>query len=114
MKAEIEGLQPYHRGKDWERSDLWVIHDMCNLSKHRGIILAGTGLVKYVQGMRTAIIGQGKTDPTSDKMEMDEEFAAEITFDEGVVKGAPVWGYLNSLIGYVKNGVLPRFEGFFR
>ena len=31
----IEGLQPYHRGKEFDSDPLWVIHELNRLDKHR-------------------------------------------------------------------------------
>lgn len=31
----IDGLQPYHRGKDFRAHPLWLLHDLANIDKHR-------------------------------------------------------------------------------
>jgi hypothetical protein len=34
-QAVVKGLQPYHRGKDFQSDPLWLIHDLDRVSKHR-------------------------------------------------------------------------------
>jgi len=32
-------LQPYHYGKDWELSVLWVLNELSNINKHRRVLM---------------------------------------------------------------------------
>jgi hypothetical protein len=36
--AEIRNLQPYHHGRDFDKTKLWVLDDLCNINKHRRVV----------------------------------------------------------------------------
>ena len=38
--AEIRELQPYTHGQDYQSSNLWLLDELCNINKHRRVLLA--------------------------------------------------------------------------
>jgi len=131
--AEIEALQPYHLGKDFEKAVLWVLEDLTNVNKHRRILL--TNLVAGEKHHAHTIIekdgelwmstGPGAPPvfdcetkfgpyPVIDgKVHMDTELVAFVAFNEGPAKGMEITLCLNEWAVYIKDTILPRFKKFF-
>jgi len=132
--AEIKGLQPYHLGKDFNKSLLWTLDEFSNINKHRRILLTSLmvstvpkenfviqdGQVWVHEGPGPVRIFDSDTQfgpfPIIDgklQVQMDTQIAAAVAFDEGPTKGIEIsfcagyWAY------YISQLLLPRFKKFF-
>lgn len=120
MKAEIRALQPYMAGQDWERTNLWILHELCNMNKHRGIALARlevhneTSVRREIAGLKIhkGNAGYGDAERTAD-MKVNDDLIALIAFEDGIVKGREMSTLTRHLIEYMESDVWPRFEKFF-
>lgn len=132
--AEIEGLQPYHGGKDFFKTMLWVLDDLCNINKHRRVLL--TELVGTPSDIEPQIIGgelwaeidfrsidrdatigpfpiiSAPKDPGVE-LQTEIRILALVTLDEGPAKSMDVGVFLNEMMRYISAEVMPRFERFF-
>jgi hypothetical protein len=132
--AEIQALQPYHGGQDFDKNFLWVIDDLCNINKHRRLLVINlTGgpsdiQPKTVNGQlfaqvdfstlkKDANIGPFPIVPGPQgpglQVEMDIKIVAFIAFNEGAAQNLEICLVLNEMLRYVDSVVLPRFERFF-
>lgn len=110
-RAEIESLQPYITGGDPARSKLWVLHELCNINKHRRVFLSVIQVYEVPPpnppaGHYDAPIG------FSDQVKVDRKLMADIALKEGVVD-MRILEFTNDLLGFIQRLVLPRFEKFF-
>jgi hypothetical protein len=110
---EIEMLQPYKDGEGLRGHPFWVLDKLCNINKHRRILLTGVrpGLAGYVPGSdQYAIIPPG---PPGSQMNKTLDLVAYIAFEEGeVIEGAEVCSIVTRIIEAVER-VLPNFDRFF-
>jgi hypothetical protein len=133
--AEIQSLQPYHSGQDFDKAMLWVLDDLCNINKHRRVLL--TNLqggpsdleLRHIDGevfgrVNTASIKKGaKIGPhpiingskgRGIKLDVNPNIAVYMAFDEGVTQNLDIGLVLVKMLRYIEFVVLPRFEPFFR
>jgi len=125
---EIESLQPYHLGTDFDKATLWVVDEFCNINKHRRVLLTtlvgGSGTIeetRTIDGklwLRTADLPrESKVGPfpivNGGQVQVDSQILAFIAFDEDVVRGKEVSSHLGAMLNYVKDDVVPVFERFF-
>ncbi len=127
--ALIEKLQPYHLGQDWEKASLRILNDLCNINKHRRIILAtlrGGKTSLMVNEINGELWGHGKI-PQFDEntyigpfpinqekqVNVNSQVFMCMTFDEGAVKGMEITSTLAGLISEIRTNVIPRFIQFF-
>ena len=112
MIAEIEFLQPYSLGKDFKQHSFWVLDELCNINKHRRILLAKIvpGIARKAPGSdRYTIVKQG----WAGKMEVNDEIIAFIGFDErGLEDGPDASAILYECIDSIER-ILPNFDRFF-
>jgi hypothetical protein len=127
--ALIESLQPYHLGKNWQKSILWIVDEFTNINKHRRVLLtmlrASRTPIEVVDingelwghGRLPIFDGDAKIGPlvsgASAEMQMDAQLIACVTFDEGPTKGMEITGCTGECLNYIEKGVIPKFERFF-
>jgi hypothetical protein len=129
--TEIERLQPYHLGQDWEKSILAVLDALVNVNKHRRVLLTEMGSTHRPEpifekdGELWMSFGPGPTPvydsntkfgpyPVIDgKVIMDTQLVAVITFSEGAAKGMEITLSLNVWGTYIKDTLIPIFHKFF-
>jgi hypothetical protein len=127
--AEIDALQPYHLGQDWEKAVVAVIDDIANTNKHRRVpltMLRGSRVDNmtvveingelWTHGSISRFDENAKIRPNfaaTEQVQMEAQLFAGITFDEGAAKGMEVTSSLNIWMLYVLQDVVPRFERFF-
>jgi hypothetical protein len=132
--AEIKALQPYHDGQDSDRNFLWVIDDLCNINKHRRLLVINlTGGLSDIQPEtfngqlfapvdfstlnKDANIGPFPIVPGPHgpglQVEKDIKIVAYIAFNEGAARNLEICSVLNGTLQYINSAVLPRFERFF-
>jgi hypothetical protein len=105
MRTAIEEIQPYKTGQGvFSLTNLWILHDLCNVNKHRRILLAV---------LKVWDLPYGDGGASASDVEVNREFVASIAFDEGTAKAREVLGFTNEMISYVEAFLLPRFEKFF-
>jgi hypothetical protein len=124
--TEIERLQPYHLGQDWEKANLWVLNEFSNINKHRRVVL--TMLRGTTAAIKTHVIDgelwmRGHL-PTLDdnakiilpmrgnQVEVNAQIVSFVTFQEGAAKGIEVTSCLNIILQEVY-AVVSGFEKFF-
>jgi hypothetical protein len=130
--TEVESLQPYHAGN----SALHVMDDLCNINKHRRVLLTYLhgGIApkdmesKVVDGDLFAKLdfGHSRKDATIGpfpiidgpqgpglKVDMDLHLIAFIAFNEGTTEDMEVGLVSKMILEYVCYKVMPRFEQFF-
>jgi hypothetical protein len=108
--AQIELLQPYHDGQDFRLQCFWILDKLCNINKHRRILLT-----RLKAGMAGRPIGSDKyaiIPPGATEVHMDTQLVAYIAFEEkGLVDGADACSIVKQLIDSVER-VLPNFNRF--
>jgi len=125
----IEKLQPYHLGQDWEKASLRVLNDLCNVNKHRRIILTvlrGGNTSLTLTEINGELWGYGRI-PRLDEntnigpfpinqeqqVNVNSQVFMCVTFDEEAVKGMEITSALARLILEIRTNVIPRFTPFF-
>jgi hypothetical protein len=127
LYAAIEGLQPYHGGKN---DALALIHDLDNLDKHRfpplvaGVGEIGSVHIGHFHGQITkqirigpvehgAALFAGIPDPGS-HVQMETEFRPSIAFgnSSSIRLGEPVYPLLYDALAFVQNTAFPALEPF--
>jgi hypothetical protein len=128
--TEIELLQPNRLGQDFDKAMLWVIDDLCNINKHRRLLLTHLHgsprpddlelrTVKgelWAQVDVTTMKRETKIGPfpiIDGKVHMDAHVIAFLSFDEGAAQNLDVCLVLNELLRFVSYDIVPRFERFF-
>lgn len=129
---EIRGLQPYQYGSDFDHSTLWVLDDLCNINKHRRVLLTnlccGPSDLQLKRtngelfGRVTKIRKSEKVGPfpvvdgprgRGVKIDEDPKIAACVTCNEGAAKDIEISLLMAEMMQYVRLIVLPKFERFF-
>jgi len=129
---EIKSLQPYHHGNDFDKAVLWVIDDLCNINKHRRVLLTdlfgGPSDIELQSiggelfGRVTRIKKNAKIGPypivdgpkgRGVQVDVDPKIAAIIAINEGTAQNVEITLFLAEMLKYVELTVLPRFERFF-
>jgi len=135
-KAIVEGLQPYHRGKESAGDPLWLLHEMSNIDKHRNIHLTAWAahtialdITQILPGARlhslnvrpAGMIESGAILAEVDYscpgglapiMQMEKNFLFTIALDEPAeVRGQPLNSVLSYIGGYVE-GIVDVLDGF--
>jgi hypothetical protein len=135
-KAIVEGLQPYHRGKDAASDPLWLVHEMSNIDKHRNIHLTAWAahtialdITQILPGARLhslnirppGMIESGAVlaevdfsypSSSGDMFVMEKNFLFTIALDEpSAVRGEPLNSALACIGGYVE-GVVNALDRF--
>ncbi len=126
--AQVNWLQPHRGGGKLDR--LWVVHSLDIIDKHRRLNLVEPALLDLgwklsdcrVEGEQKwlgplkdgAPVARFKLVPTGPNMQVQTQFAFDITFGETEppLAGEPVMRTLQSLSDYV-GGVVARFDRFF-
>ena len=115
VATEIELLQPYHLGQDFDKAMLWVIDDLYNINKHRRLLLThlhGSPRpddleLLTVEGELWAQIDvttmkrEAKIGPfpiINGEVQMDAHVIAFLSFDEGASQNLDVCLVLNELL----------------
>jgi hypothetical protein len=137
--AIIERLQPYKR-PDWWLAELWILHELHNIDKHRTLhfptaawVSQGTQVALVEPGPRrhvAVILGRVESGtelghiqvfppaPTPDpKVEVYGEFTVEVfmpVFGPQPAPSLPLLDGLQALFGFVSRDVVPLFDPFFR
>lgn len=102
-RAEIERLQPYRTGNDPVRSNLWILHELCNINKHRRIYV--TTLQVYSAKSAQPII-------SADDVKVHRGFMADVAFHEGIVRERAL-EFTDHMLRFVDRLIFPPFEQFF-
>jgi hypothetical protein len=110
--AEIDRLQPYHAGNDYVRQNLWILHELCNINKHRRIIL--TCLTANDNSFRPY---GSRRDPNTqgtpaDPVNMERQVVADVLLKEGIVDDR-LLAFTDIMLTFVEKGILARFAQFF-
>jgi hypothetical protein len=131
--AEIKVFQPYHHGQDFAKHVLWILDDLCNINKHRRVLLTRLvgGMVdhletKTVDGVLLANLNISRVKqkigpfPIVDavhgpgvQVDVNPQILAYVAFNEGATQDMDVGLVLNELMRFVNSVVFPRFERFF-
>jgi len=134
-KAVIECLQPYNCG-DFSKALLWIIDDLCNINKHRRVLLTRMHGGLAPEDTETKIVdGEVWTRVDLSKIKDDTKIGpfpivdgsagpgiqvpvnlhviAFIAFDEGGAKGMHVSAVMAGMLEYIYKSVLPLFNEFF-
>lgn len=118
--ADVESLQPYHRGDDALNHPLWVLHDLSNIDKHRTLHTAALWVSRgewFTLRLRpgtedTVFFFKGL--PRESEMDMETQGALSVALAEPARLGQrPVVRLLGESLKLVREGLLPRFETFF-
>jgi hypothetical protein len=130
--AQIEAFQPYHLGPDFNKSILWTLNELTNINKHRRILLtnlmAGPAQRENIVEKEGEIwyhTGPGPTPVFDEKtkfgpfpiiqgqVHFDIQLVAIMAFGEGPAKGMEVSLCMTEWLHYVRERVMPAFEGYF-
>jgi hypothetical protein len=138
-QAVVEGFQPYHRGVDFRRDPLWVLHDLDRASKHRLLhttVAAHEGMLWGIAEFRNVrCLGPGMIESYGGPVETDTPIgriigihpidadtqmhveinpAPSIAFSDEAPAGAeePVLAILQGIRTYIDTDVLPLLVGF--
>jgi hypothetical protein len=109
---EVEMFQPYFDGRDFREHPYWLLDKLCNINKHRRILLtrlkAGYGGRTPGSDRYTQVAGN-----LGEVVDMDVELIAFVAFEEGgIIKGSEVISFTSQLIDSVER-VIPNFDRFF-
>lgn len=131
---EIRELQPYHCGADFAKSLLWIIDSLCNVNKHRRVLLTHLhgqlapddfqtkmvngklwGLLDISAMRNPKSIGQvAMMDaPPGPAAQVNRSVIVFVSFNEGSASNMEVGLVMNELIKFMSKSVLPKFERFF-
>jgi hypothetical protein len=136
--AVVKSLQPYHCGQEAGKTFITVIDDLCNINKHRRILLTHLhgGLAppdfatqETADGTTWALVDLAAMHQSDAKigpypivdgpqgrglqMDMRPHIIAFIAFNEGVTQNMNICVVLGRMIEYVKDTIMPEFERFF-
>lgn len=109
-RAEIERLQPYRTGKDASRSYLWILHELCNINKHRRIYFT---LLQVFENPLIAWRKQDALGPTgSENVNVHHDIMADVAFHEGIVRERAL-PFVDYMLTFVEKRIFANFEQFF-
>ena len=129
--TEIEGLQPYHNGQLVEHHLLRVLDSLCNINKHRRIILIAPAVhfsqTEFISSETGASVqttlspryhgAEIAVSPSAfilgEEVEVKGDAAFFVTFNEGVTKDIEWSICVNQIWRSVYDTVLPKFDKFF-
>jgi len=137
-QAVVEGLQPYHRGDAYERSPLWILHELDNINRHRLLHTAfaygggfifdplkshnladiGTGVMETIGGPITTdtLIARIPLQPVDPELEVHIEVqpALDVVFAAGtpIVEHESVYKTLLDIYVHVVGTVVPALTPF--
>jgi hypothetical protein len=129
--TEVKRLQPYFGGADVNPSFLWTLEKFTNINKHRRVLLTvlrtfpvPEGLITridrsgVVRSQITPILGNtntqvGPVPVVGGKVQMNPPMIGFIGLAEEPPYGMEVWSFLHGTEIFVRESVLPQFEGFF-
>ena len=124
-RAAVKALQPYHRGAQFAADELWLIHDLDRVDKHRELAvvtasvylpevsIGGSGFLPHLwigggvveDGTKVAEWAQ----PEGPAPRVNLKFAGEIAFGQGTAaQGRKVGETLRGLADYLSGTVIPR------
>jgi hypothetical protein len=123
----IGSFQPYHSGTQWdaEAMPLAALDNLVNINKHRRVLLT---VIRSVPGNKLNWFKIGNTEwgVLSEKgstqfaiklapgeLQAHVDMAAFIAFNEGAAKGMEISMIMTTLIDYIANEVIAKFEQFF-
>jgi hypothetical protein len=120
---EIELLQPYHYGQEWELSVLWILNELSNINKHRRVLMT---TLQTDLSPDFDIITHERMRLSSDenavvrfaikpgeKVQVKVKGMIFIALNEGPTKGQEIGQCLNGIAGYLDTIVFPKFARFF-
>lgn len=111
--ALIQSLQPYNGGDRWNQTILWILNELCNINKHRRILLTQLN-TSFMLGERACPRNYARvTAASGEKVEMDAEVVAFVAFNEGVAKGVEVCAVIDQVTREVWDNIAPLFSRFF-
>jgi hypothetical protein len=109
----IQDLQPYNGGDRWKETVLWILNELCNINKHRRILLTQL-TASFMLGERMLPQNYARiTTASGGQMEVDAEVVAFVAFNEGVVKGTEVCAVIDQIAREVWEKIAPLFVKFF-
>lgn len=128
--VEIEALQPFQLGQDFDKAILWVLDDFCNVNKHRRLLLTmlrgASGSIEetrtidgkvWIRTELSHVEPDAKVGPfpivEGGRVHVNAPVISFLAFDEGAARGMEVSSRLGAMLNYVKDDVVPRFERFF-
>ena len=132
--VEIQSWQPYQCGPDFGKSMLWILDDLCNINKHRRVLLTNIvggpsdielktingqllGRVDFTGINRDAKIGPfpivDGPEGRGVRVDVNPNITAYLAFDEGSAQNMDVGFVVSNVLKFVTLTVLPRFETFF-
>jgi hypothetical protein len=109
-RAEIERLQPYHTGNDASRSNLWLLHELCNINKHRRIYV--TLLQVFENPLRTWRKQNALEPPISENVNVHHDIMADVAFHEGIISERAL-PFVDYMLTFVEKMIFAPFEKFF-
>lgn len=111
----IEELQPYHEENPPDTHPLWIIHQACNIDKHRQIFATPTRY-KLPIGADTFLTGPfqdgDEIGTVGSKHDIKPDPTISIAFDVGAPRLIDL-DDLQRLSFFVRHGVIERFASFF-
>ena len=104
-RAEIERVQPCRAVNDPARSNLWILHELCNINKHRRI---------YVTLLQVYSAQTAQSVTSADEVKMHRGLMADVAIKEGIVDER-VLPFTEYMIRFIDDWFLTPFEQkFFR
>jgi hypothetical protein len=119
----IESFQPYHYGNAYQTSELWRLHRLWNIDKHRRIPFHATKAEAKVRGPLSAVVLCSRSDDGSelrfsladkDKIHVEPPVNIGVEFgdaEEGII--VPHQDFFG-IYNFVADEVMPAFDGFFK
>lgn len=131
--AVIEGLQPYHAGKDAHKSALFALKTLTNIHKHRNLLVTALNARKappdipviVINGKTYTIPYAGLEDPfdldaelgpfviDGPNVKMEDTYASVVVLAETLYRGRELTSLINWVCMYVRDTVIPQFQRFF-
>jgi hypothetical protein len=123
--TEIESLQPYRLGPDWEKDILWVVDNLTNVNKHRRVLLAAMKAVETKVDITTKdgkvwahttipmLDHDATVGPFKEEMNIQHQIAAYIILNEGAAKNLEIGTLVKGMFSYIEDVVVAKFERFF-
>jgi hypothetical protein len=117
--AYIQKVQPYRRGKDFRTEPLWILQELSNLDKHRGIpllvariqrahVIGGGGMEVFSGGPLEEKAILARCSPADADMEVDtDSIRLDVLFGEGTpTPGERVLPYIDKLLGWISEVII--------